>query len=182
MTPSISLRTQFSLIIILTTVLLLIGVLGYFHVSNRDAIHHAACVEVESYSGLLTRQLDSGLRDCISELGGLQSRIKLPSTDFDIDLQPVHDFVIGYAPKYTDVTLFQSNRNRFPRVVPVRVFGGETKARVEYLDRRQLPPRLMERLTLETHEAQLQIAPFAEGRITFSSPVNARALEGFPLP
>ena len=146
-----SLRYKFYAFAIGFAAVLLTSILVYLYISGRHQIHDMGVREVESYHRLLSEHLSNSVRDCQYELQGLQAQLdprRLSDPLIPSSIKPIEDFVIGYAHKYGDVVLFHATRRQGLRVLPVKVFGGDTHAKIESVNENQWSPlvnRPMER-------------------------------------
>lgn len=133
-----SLKTKITIVFVGFTAALLIGILSYLAFSGPSVIRAITQREMETYHQLYTQALFDGIGDVVTELQGLKSEIRTglksspkPLTEQHSAIDFVKDLVVSYPQKYHDVICYHRHSVKQYRVQSIRIFGGETKAKVD---------------------------------------------------
>jgi len=129
-----SIKTKVSLFLIFFSIVLIFSLLGYMYWYGRQNIINQSEKALSIYSNLLNDDLETQLNNSVYELTGLIFQLDhisvqhYPQAENAINyLFPLEKFITGYAPKYSEMILFNPHWESYIELRPVIVYGGERK-------------------------------------------------------
>ncbi len=146
----VSLKARVSLFLIISAVVLMGSLLSFLYISGRKSVVTAARREIRTDARLFTENARSELSNNFLELTSLR---------YQMERLPIHEgkevgqeelwgrfiaqFLTGYAQKYRFLLFKKPEWSQFLSARPVKIFGGETRIRFDWVKRPAVPERLL---------------------------------------
>ena len=135
---------------IVSAAILMTSLLTFLYVSGRKSLVTSARRDVLNYAQLFAENAKSELANSFLELSSLHYQLEQSPIKSETDIGSeelwgrfVEQFLIGYARKYRFLLLRKTDWNQYLLAKPVKIFGGETRVRFDWVQKPPVPAELL---------------------------------------
>ncbi len=144
----ISLKIRISLFLMATVFFLMISFLSFLYFSGRKYLVNSGHRDAADYAAFFKDAVKAEVRNSFLELNSLRNQLEPFPVNPGQEVRLAHpwgqflkQFLTGYSQKYRFLTLQKRGWHRTFSVVPVKIFGGETRIRFDWLEKSPVPPK-----------------------------------------